>query len=129
MNNSKTNIKSTFFNTLKFILLIISCIAAAVIFVWPLWKFATGVPKIYTVIVLLLLCGALIYFAVRKIMKTPVKKTIQFFINLALIVSGFSLSIKSVFDERQLLSILILVIMIILITIFNILMNRIKNEK
>ncbi|MBR5646963.1 MAG: hypothetical protein IKX23_10030 [Treponema sp.] len=129
MNNYKSNLKSKLLGILKFAVLIISCIAASFVFVWPLWKFSTGVPKIYTIIVLILLCSAVIYFAVKKIIKTPIKKTIQFFVNLALLASGFYLSIKSVFDERQLLSILILVIMIILITVFNILMNRIKNEK
>jgi len=52
---------------LSFILIMLACLAAAFIIVWPLWKFATTNAKAYTITVLCLLALWIIFLIVRKI--------------------------------------------------------------
>ena len=53
---------------LRILLLIAACVLAAVLLVFPLWKFAVSLPKAYTAVVLILLALFVIFLIVRKIM-------------------------------------------------------------
>ena len=52
---------------LRIILLIAACIGATIVLVFPLWKFSTAAPRIYTITVLILSAAFLLYLIVRKI--------------------------------------------------------------
>ena len=56
-------------NFLKFLLLIVIAFALAFLIVWPLWKFATSSPNVYTVIILVLLALFFIFLIIQGIRK------------------------------------------------------------
>lgn len=56
---------STFF---KILILIAACLLIALVIVWPLWKFATEAPKVYTAVVLGIVLLLIIYAIVKKVM-------------------------------------------------------------
>ena len=58
-----------FINFLKFLLLIVIAFALAFVIVWPLWKFATSSPNVYTVLILVLLALFFIILIVQGIRK------------------------------------------------------------
>lgn len=53
---------------LRILILIAACVLAAVILVFPLWKFAVAAPRVYTAVVLILLALFIVFLIVRKIM-------------------------------------------------------------
>ena len=64
---------SKLLNFLKFLLLIAACFGLTFIVVWPLWKFATSLPNIYTITILTFIAVGLILSVVKGI-KKHVKK-------------------------------------------------------
>lgn len=72
-NMSKRKL-STFF---KILILLAACLIIALIIVWPLWKFATEAPKVYTAVILGIVLLLIIFAIVKKVMsrvKTKNKK-------------------------------------------------------
>ena len=59
--------KGKFIVFLRILLLIVACIAATIVLVFPLWKFSTSAPRIYTATVLILCAVFLVFLVVRKI--------------------------------------------------------------
>ena len=59
--------KGKFIVFLRILLLIAACVAATVVLVFPLWKFSTSAPRIYTAVVLILCLLALLYLIISKI--------------------------------------------------------------
>ncbi len=59
--------KGKFIVFLRILLLIAACVAATIVLVFPLWKFSTSAPRIYTLTVLLLAAALILYFIIRKI--------------------------------------------------------------
>ena len=55
--------KGKFIVFLRILLLIVACVAATIVLVFPLWKFSTSAPRIYTATVLIL-CAVLIVWAI-----------------------------------------------------------------
>lgn len=60
--------KGKFIVFLRILLLIVACIAATIVLVFPLWKFSTSAPRIYTATVLILCAVLIIFLIVRKIL-------------------------------------------------------------
>jgi len=60
--------KGKFIVFLRILLLIAACVAATVVLVFPLWKFSTSAPRIYTATVLILCAVFLVFIIVRKIL-------------------------------------------------------------
>lgn len=60
--------KGKFIVFLRILLLIAACVAATIVLVFPLWKFSTSVPRIYTACVLILCAVLLLFLIVRKIL-------------------------------------------------------------
>ena len=60
--------KGKFIVFLRILLLIVACIAATVVLVFPLWKFSISAPRIYTATVLILCAVFLVFIIVRKIL-------------------------------------------------------------
>lgn len=60
-------------NILKFILLIAACFGLTFVIVWPLWKFATSLPNVYTITILTFIAVGLILSVIKGI-RNHVKK-------------------------------------------------------
>ena len=60
--------KGKFIVFLRILLLIAACVAATIVLVFPLWKFSTSAPRIYTATVLILCAVLIIFLIVRKIL-------------------------------------------------------------
>ena len=60
--------KGKFIVFLRILLLIAACVAATVVLVFPLWKFSTSAPRIYTATVLILFAAFIVYFIIQKIL-------------------------------------------------------------
>jgi len=56
-----------FLSLFRFILILLICLAAAFLIVWPLWKFATVNSKAYTITVLIILAALIIFALAKKI--------------------------------------------------------------
>ena len=60
---------SKLLNVLKFIVLIAGCLGLSFIIIWPLWKFATSLPNVYTFTILTLMSAAFIAYIIRRIIR------------------------------------------------------------
>lgn len=69
MNKIIKNIKNFFTSAGFFFLAALLCILSAFIIVFPIWKFATDAPKVYTIVILVLLFVLLCWFIIRKIIR------------------------------------------------------------
>lgn len=124
--------KTSFTDNLKKILIILSiflfCFLISFIFVWPLWKFSTSSPKIYTIFILIvaaILLGVLLFI---KIKKTPAKKTITFLSNFVIIITGLIFSIYFL-DKKRFISLIVIILVIAFEILLNkIILKKIKNE-
>lgn len=127
-NKTSSTIKNKTLSVLKFILLAAACVFASIILVWPLWKFSTEAPKIYTIITLSLISCFLIYLIIKKIRKCNWKSVLKFFVILLLFAAGLFFTVKFVLYDKKLLALLALLITIGLIIVVNIIFNRIRHE-
>ena len=48
-------------------LVILLCALSSLLIVWPLWKFSTSAPKVYTITVLVISFALIIFFIIRRI--------------------------------------------------------------
>lgn len=120
----KNKSKNSISQSLIAVLITAACILFAFVLVWPLWKFATTFSKAYTIIILSLIAAGIIYLIIKKIRKTPVKKTIIFITNFILAAAGLCLGIfLLIMGKRFLFFIVILIDAGILISV-NILLKK-----
>lgn len=56
-----------FFSLVKIIALVVLCAFFALVLVLPLWKFATEVPQVYSIVVVSLLVCGLVFFLVKNL--------------------------------------------------------------
>ncbi len=81
---------SSYFNSIgKFLVLLLSCAALGGIIVFPLWKFATSAPDLYTLILTLIISAMALFFIVKKIIRAGLRSSLSFFLKLIVIASGF----------------------------------------
>lgn len=102
------NIKFSFLNFLRVFLLIIICLAIALLIVWPLWKISTTYSNLYTIIVLAFVFLAFLYLIISKIHKTPLLKTLRFTVNILIIILGLIFSVYFVLNLNRLIAVLII---------------------
>ncbi len=69
------NINSKLKNLLIILVVLFLCFLCSFVIVWPLWKFSTSLPKVYTAVVLILFFILVIFFIVRKIQKNKKLKS------------------------------------------------------
>lgn len=69
MLKSALKIKEFFSVFVKFLVLILICLAVCFSVVFPVWKFAVSAPRVYTFFVLAVIFAAVVFFAVRKILR------------------------------------------------------------
>ncbi len=115
-------------SVLRFILLITICIISSLILVWPLWKFSTSLPKVYTIIVLTILGAALIFLAVKKIIKSKAISVIRFFVNLAIIFATLIFSVRFIIGGNRIIGLIIFAAGIVLEIVTNIIFSKVSHE-
>jgi hypothetical protein len=132
MNRHKTSSKNflsnKLFSILKIFLLFVVCILTSIILVWPFWKFSTALPSAYTIVVLSVIAIFLIYLTTKKILHSKKRSVIKVFVNLAVIFAGIFFTVFFVLTDKKLLSLLLFILTIVILTVFNILINRLAHD-
>ncbi len=132
MNRHKTSsnnfLSNKLFSILKIILLFVVCILTSIILVWPFWKFSTALPSAYTIVVLSVIAIFLIYLTTKKILHSKKRSVIKVFVNLAVIFAGIFFTVFFVLTDKKLLSLLLFILTIVILTVFNILINRLAHD-
>ena len=103
----------------KIILLVIFCIFIGLLISYPLWKFATVSPELYTIICLFLIGLLILFFTIKFIRKNTIKKNIRFFLKVIIFLAGISGSIMLVLSEHRFFALLCFLMMLILFFICN----------
>lgn len=94
------------FNTFgKIIALVVACAVLGAAFVFPLWKFATEAPRIYTIAVLSALVAAAVFVCVKKITESGIRKFTRGLSKAAVVALGIVLCVKFVLDGNRILAI------------------------
>lgn len=128
-NKNRSGAQRHFSSVLRVFLLIALCVASSLILVWPLWKFSTSFPKIYTVIVLALIGGAAVFLAAKKIIKSDKIAVIRFFINLILIALTLFFCVKFILDGSRIIGLIIFLTGIAVEILANIIFSKVAQAK
>lgn len=119
MNRILSALRDNISNIGKIILLVIFCIFIGLIISYPLWKFATVSPELYTIICLFLIGLLILFFTIKFIRKNTIKKNIRFFLKVIIFLAGISGSIMLVLSEHRFFASLCFLMMLILFFICN----------
>lgn len=119
MNRILSALRDNISNIGKIILLVIFCIFIGLIISYPLWKFATVSPELYTIICLFLIGLLILFFIIKFIRKNTIKKNIRFFLKVIIFLAGISGSIMLVLSEHRFFALLCFLMMLILFFICN----------
>ena len=119
MNRILSALRDNISNIGKIILLVIFCIFIGLIISYPLWKFATVSPELYTIICLFLIGLLILFFTIKYIRKNTIKKNIRFFLKVIIFLAGISGSIMLVLSEHRFFALLCFLMMLILFFICN----------
>jgi len=98
----------------KIFLLLLFCAALGVAFVYPLWKFATVSPKIYTIVIFSIFLITILFFCLKKIKDSGIKNFMLSFAKIITILAGISLCIYLVSIGKRFLAIPSLVLIIVI---------------
>ncbi|MCI7436767.1 MAG: hypothetical protein MSH22_09255 [Spirochaetia bacterium] len=119
MNRILSALRDNISNIGKIILLVIFCIFIGLLISYPLWKFATVSPELYTIICLFLIGLLILFFTIKFIRKNTIKKNIRFFLKVIIFLAGISGSIMLVLSEHRFFALLCFLMMLILFFICN----------
>lgn len=119
MNRILSALRDNISNIGKIILLVIFCIFIGLLISYPLWKFATVSPELYTIICLFLIGLLILFFIIKFIRKNTIKKNIRFFLKVIIFLAGISGSIMLVLSEHRFFALLCFLMMLILFFICN----------
>lgn len=119
MNRILSALRDNISNIGKIILLVIFCIFIGLIISYPLWKFATVSPELYTIVCLFLIGLLILFFTIKFIRKNTIKKNIRFFLKVIIFLAGISGSIMLVLSEHRFFALLCFLMMLILFFICN----------
>lgn len=115
-----------FSSILKILFLLLLCVAFASVIVFPLWKFATVSPEIYTYTILAVIAFFLIFLLIKKIKSQNAKKNLVSIAKFLVIAGGiFSIFVLVIYGMK----ILALPVLVLMIFLYGILSFKIKNEK
>ena len=119
MNRILSALRDNISNIGKIILLVIFCIFIGLLISYPLWKFATVSPELYTIICLFLIGLLILFFTIKFIRKNTIKKNVRFFLKVIIFLAGISGSIMLVLSEHRFFALLCFLMMLILFFICN----------
>ena len=120
--------KKHFSSFFRFIFLTAVCVCSSLILVWPLWKFSTLTPKVYTATVIIIIAVLLVYFIIKKIRKSRPTAVIQFFVNLIIICAALFFSASFILHGNRLLGLVIFASGIAAEILVNIIFSKARHE-
>lgn len=89
----------------KVLLLLSFCALLGAAIVYPLWKFATTSPAVYTYTVLVIAMGILAFLLVKKIKTAGAKTVLMHFAQFSVIIGGIIAAIALVLHGKRLFAI------------------------
>jgi hypothetical protein len=104
--------------------LIAVCIATGIIIVWPLWRFATSAPVLYTIVVISLFITFAAYRIIRAIRSSSWQSVIRVFLHIVIITAGLYAAVMLVFRGYRLLAIPVIVLIPVLYIISSLILTR-----
>ncbi|MFA6856102.1 MAG: hypothetical protein WCR31_02735 [Treponema sp.] len=122
--NISSSIRKHLFSAGKFAVLIAACIGSGVIIVWPLWRFATSAPVLYTIVVVSLFTVFAAYRIIRAIRSSSWKSVVRVFLHIAIITGGLYAAVMLVFSGYRLLAIPVTILIPVLYIISSHLLTR-----
>lgn len=114
LKNIATNYKNMFSSTGKIILLFLICVGLGAIIVFPLWKFATVTPNVYSTVVMIIMAITAIFLCFKRIKQVGIKKFLKTIAKIFIIALGLYLCFAFVLNGQRLFAIPTLIVMIIL---------------
>ncbi len=112
--NFKFFFKSVFGSVAKVLFLAVFCALAGLVISWPLWKFASSAPRVYTAVLLSAAAAFLLFCIVRAVRKAPPKKTLKILLNILIAAGGIVLAAALVLNGLTLPAVPVLVLIPIL---------------
>ncbi|MBP3607138.1 MAG: hypothetical protein J6J11_02300 [Treponema sp.] len=106
--------KQLIFSVSKIVFLLSLCVLIGIAFVFPLWKFATELPKTYTVTILSVMGAIFIYILTKKIINTGLKESLITLLKIFIICLGVYGCVQVVLIGKRILIIPIIIAMILL---------------
>ena len=122
--NISSSIRKYFVSAGKFVLLIAVCIFAGIIIVWPLWRFATAAPVLYTITVISLFTVLAVYRTIRAVHSSPWKSAVRVFLHFIIIAGGLTAAVVLVFEGYRFFSIPVIILIPVLYIISSRLLTR-----
>ena len=102
MNRILSALRDNISNIGKIILLVIFCIFIGLIISYPLWKFATVSPELYTIICLFLIGLLILFFTIKFIRKNNKSFLIIVIVLVVAIIGVLVFIITNLFEKIQL---------------------------
>ena len=127
IQNIAKGYKKLFDSAIKVILLLVACTALGAVIVWPLWKFATTLPQLYTATMLGVALCILLFLLVRHIKKNGAKKVLYRLAKIFVLIAGLCGCVALVLHGKRLFALPVLVAMIVLYGILSFGSEREKN--
>ncbi|MBQ6781216.1 MAG: hypothetical protein IJP62_08275 [Treponema sp.] len=106
--------KKLFDSAIKGILLLVACAVLGAAIVWPLWKFATAAPNVYTMTMLILIGAVLLIWLAKYVKKVGAKYATLKLGKIMIIAAGLCGSIVLVLNGKRFFAIPVLLVMIAL---------------
>jgi len=100
--------KNFFLFTAKVAGLVTACIVLGFAIVWPLWKFATGCPRVYTLCVLACLAALILRLVYLTVRQHSAVAVISWILQLAAIAGGCIVSIGFILAGRRIMAVPVL---------------------
>ena len=84
---------------------------------FPLWRFATSFPSVYTALVLTLFAAYIVYKTARAIKKSTWKTTLCVALDIVIIASGLAAAVVLVFAGARFIAIPVVILIPVLCTV------------
>jgi len=114
VKNIRISIKKQLASVGKSAALVIVCIAAGFVIVWPMWRFATCAPIPYTITVITLLAVFAAYRIIRAIRSSSWKSVLLFLLHAVIIAGGLCTVVILVFCGHRFAAIPVIVLIPVL---------------
>lgn len=118
-----SNFKNFIVNFAKILCLLAICVIFAFIFVFPLCKWCEFSPKSYSLTILILVLGFIVFFCVKSVLKKGVFNFLRIFVPIFELLALISLSLVLIVKFKIIWGILVFIaswiLFAIIITIFS----------
>ncbi|WP_315324596.1 hypothetical protein [Treponema socranskii] len=105
---------TAFSSAAKAVALVALCALVGGSLTFPLWRFATSLPSVYTAVVLVFLGGYILYKIVAAVKKSTRKTVLCAALDIVIIASGLTASIALVFAGARFIAIPVIILIPVL---------------